>query len=290
MGENHVAMEMVALAACAGACGALIGGNGVFVMYGFAGLGYTLAQACGVEIPLFNELVLNLFLLPAVIFNGACMAAGYAGVLGRFQGNDINHSLSSLGSTSVLLMGALGGVLGYLVISVLNAVGFPADTGAVTVVIVSTVGRVLSTRFRRGGMGDELNERETRPLPVLLSDLAHAGVRFWAFQVVEGLFLACAGTAVARLTGNTTLGFYVTAALILLLMMDMGFPACHHTVLIAAYALAETGSFAVGVAFGLAAHLLSLVFQVCLNTGRATHLDPPACTIASLSLVIFCLL
>ena len=119
---------MVGLAALAGMFGALVGGNGVFVMYGIAGLAYTLLQACGVELPMFEDGVLNCFLLPCVIFNGACAAAGYAGYRGRMSGQDINHSLASLGSTTVLLVAAVGAVFGYVVVTLLNAIGFPADT------------------------------------------------------------------------------------------------------------------------------------------------------------------
>ncbi len=285
-----MAPEMVALAACAGAFGALVGGNGVFVMYGVAGLGYTLLQACGVTLPLFEASVLNCFLLPCVVFNGACAAAGYAGATGRFQGNDINHSLASLGSASVLLVGAGAGVLGYLMVTALNAAGFSADSGALTVVAVGVVVRLLADRAQRSAgsdsMAGRLNERERRTPAELLRNVAHAGPSFWVFQVVEGLVYAGAGTAVAYATGNIMIGFYVSAALILLLMMDMGFQACHHTVLVAAYALAQTGSFAVAVALGLAAHLAALVFGICLNTGRSTHLDPPAVVIASMSLFI----
>ena len=284
-----VDLGMVGLAALAGMCGALVGGNGVFVMYGIAGLAYTMLQACGVVLPVFEDGVLNCFLLPCVIFNGACAAAGYAGYRGRMSGQDINHSLASLGSTTVLLVAAVGAVFGYVVVTLLNAIGFPADTGAVTVVAGGIVVRALFGRSKSGGMGAALNERETRSVGQILRDLGGAGVSFWTFQAVEGLVCAGAGTACAYATGNTMLGFYVTAALILLLMMNMGFPACHHTVLVAAYALAETGNCALAVAFGLIAHLLGLVVQACINTGRATHLDPPAVAIASLSLVLFTL-
>lgn len=292
-----VTPEMIALAACAGACGALVGGNGVFVMYGFAGLGYTVMQACGADagvLALFNEAVMGCFLLPCVIFNGACAAAGYAGAKGRFQGNDINHSLASLGSAAVLAVGAVAGVLGYLMVTALNAAGFPADTGAVTVVTGGVIIRLLADRAQRnagpGSMAGRLNERERRSPGELLRNVLRAGTSFWAFQVVEGLVYAGAGTAVAYAAGNTMIGFYVAAALILLLMVDMGFQACHHTVLIAAYALAQTGSFALAVALGLVAHLVALVLGICINTGRSTHLDPPAITIATMSLAIFCLL
>lgn len=292
-----MAPEMVALAACAGACGALVGGNGVFVMYGFAGLGYTVMQVCGADpnlLAVFNDAVMNCFLLPCVIFNGACAAAGYAGAKGRFQGNDINHSLASLGSAAVLAVGALGGTLGYLVVTALNTVGFPADTGAVTVVAGGLVTRLLADRAQRNAgpdsMAGRLNEREKRTPSELLRNVLTAGTSFWAFQIVEGLVYAAAGTAAAWATGNTMIGFYVAAALILLLMVDMGFQACHHTVLIAAYALAQTGSFALAVALGLVAHVAALVLGICINTGRSTHLDPPAITIAGMSLAIFCLL
>ena len=189
---------MVGLAALAGMCGALVGGNGVFVMYGIAGLAYTMLQACGVVLPVFEDGVLNCFLLPCVIFNGACAAAGYAGYRGRMSGQDINHSLASLGSTTVLLVAAVGAVFGYVVVTLLNAIGFPADTGAVTVVAGGIVIRALFGRSKSGGMGAALNERETRSVGQILRDLGGAGVSFWTFQVVEGLVCAGAGTAFFR--------------------------------------------------------------------------------------------
>ena len=45
-----------------------------------------------------------------------------------------------------LLVGAIGGVLGYLIFAFENYFSFPVDTGAVSVILVGVLGRSLFNR------------------------------------------------------------------------------------------------------------------------------------------------
>ena len=61
----------------------------------------------------------------------------------EIRGVETSRSLAFTNDPYVLLVGALGGILGYLIFDFENYFGFPVDTGAVSVILVGVLGRLL---------------------------------------------------------------------------------------------------------------------------------------------------
>ena len=90
-----------------------------------------------------NEVISNNLFLPCIIFNAAGLATAYAGTKHDIRGVETSRSLAFTNDPYVLLVGALGGILGYLIFDFENYFGFPVDTGAVSVILVGVLGRLL---------------------------------------------------------------------------------------------------------------------------------------------------
>ena len=93
----------------------------------------------------------------------------------------------------------------------------------------------------------------------------------------------------AKETGLYTIGFSISALLLIFALNDPAFPATHHTTLVAGYAIAQTGNILIAVAFGGIAYCIGLLFGMALNTDCGTHVDPPAVAITICSLILFTL-
>ena len=121
----------IILAFFAGILGALIGGTQTFICTGFVGLLIFLLEHVGVDTTFLNEALSNNLFLPCIIFNAAGLATAYAGTKHNIRGVETSRSLAFTNDPKVLLVGAIGGVLGYLIFAFENYFSFPIDTGAV---------------------------------------------------------------------------------------------------------------------------------------------------------------
>ena len=217
----------------------------------------------------------NLF-LPCIIFNAAGLATAYAGTKHNIRGVETSRSLAFTNDPKVLLVGALGGVLGYLIFAFENYFSFPVDTGAVSVILVGVLGRILFNQE------DTYNKKN-------LDFLEKASPSFWGFQFLIGLAVSTVMAYFAKETGLYTIGFSISALTLIFALSDPAFPATHHTTLVVGYAMAQTGNILIAVIFGIIAHFIGLIFGMVFNTNCGTHIDPPAVAIASCSLIIFTL-
>ena len=129
-------LSSIILAFFAGILGTLIGGTQTFICTGFVGLLIFLLNHCGVDTTFLNEALSNNLFLPCIIFNAAGLATAYAGTKHNIRGVETSRSLAFTNDPYVLLVGALGGVLGYLIFAFENYFSFPVDTGAVSVILV----------------------------------------------------------------------------------------------------------------------------------------------------------
>ena len=84
-------------------------------------------------------------------------------------------------------------------------------------------------------------------------------------------------------------GFVFAISAISLIFAQTGFtaPTTHHISITAAYALVWSGSPIIGVIVAIVAALLGEFFVKTVNSHVDSHIDPPACTIFILSLIIF---
>lgn len=126
-----------------GILGTLIGGTQTFICTGFVGLLIIIFNHCGIDTTFLNEVISNNLFLPCIIFNAACLATAYASTKHDIRGVETSRSLAFTNDPYVLLVGVLGGILGYLIFDFENYFGFPVDTGAVSVVLVGVLGRLL---------------------------------------------------------------------------------------------------------------------------------------------------
>ena len=248
----------IILAFFAGILGALIGGTQTFICTGFVGLLIFLLEHVGVDTTFLNEALSNNLFLPCIIFNAAGLATAYAGTKHNIRGVETSRSLAFTNDPKVLLVGALGGVLGYLIFAFENYFSFPVDTGAVSVILVGVF-------------------------------LEKASPSFWGFQFLIGLAVSTVMAYFAKETGLYTIGFSISALTLIFALGDPAFPATHHTTLVVGYAMAQTGNILIAVIFGIIAHFIGLIFGMVFNTDCGTHIDPPAVAIATCSFILFTL-
>lgn len=269
-------LSSIILAFFAGILGALIGGTQTFICTGFVGLFIFLLEHVGVDTTYLNEALSNNLFLPCIIFNAAGLATAYAGTKHEIRGVETSRSLAFTNDPKVLLVGAIGGVLGYLIFAFENYFSFPVDTGAVSVILVGVLGRILFNQE------DTYNEKN-------LDFLETAPNSFWLFQLLIGIAVSTVMAYFAKETGLYTIGFSISALTLIFALSDPAFPATHHTTLVVGYAMAQTGNIIIAVVFGVIAHFIGLIFGMVLNTDCGTHIDPPAVAIATCSLIIFTL-
>lgn len=204
----------IILAFFAGILGALIGGTQTFICTGFIGLLIFLLEHVGVDTTFLNEALSNNLFLPCIIFNAAGLATAYAGTKHNIRGVETSRSLAFTNDPKVLLVGAIGGVLGYLIFAFENYFSFPVDTGAVSVILVGVLGRSL---FNRENTYNQKN----------LDFLETAPNSFWLFQLLIGIAVSTVMAYFAKETGLYTIGFSISALTLIFALSDPAFPATH---------------------------------------------------------------
>lgn len=264
----------IILAFFSGILGTFIGGTQTFICTGFIGIIVSILAGTGVDTAFINDTVLNTLFLPCIIFNGAGFATAYASKHHDIRGVETSRSLAFTNDAKVLLTGALAGVLGYVIYAFENYYHFSVDTGAVSVILVGVLGRLL------------YNKEQTYNAKNV-DFLKNAGFGFWSYQIIFGIAVSAVMAYFAKETGLYTIGFSISAFSLIFALIDPAFPATHHTTLIAGYAIMQTGQIATAIIFGLLAHLLGLVFGMIFNTDCGTHVDPPAVAIATFSFILF---
>ena len=167
-----------------------------------------------------------------------------------------------------------------------NYFSFPIDTGAVSVILVGALGRILFNQE------DTYNKKN-------LDFLEKASPSFWGFQFLIGLAVSTVMAYFAKETGLYTIGFSISALTLIFALSDPAFAATHHTTLVVGYAMAQTGNVqrpskargnvVIAIVFGVIAHFIGLIFGMVFNTDCGTHIDPPAVAIATCSFILFTL-
>jgi hypothetical protein len=206
---------------------------------------------------------------PHIAFAGAVAATAFAAKRGLETGKDILAPLIKLNDGTVLLMGGIFGALGYVVQKYLAAINTPTDTVALTVVITCVIARLI---FGSRKISDKYS----------LPD----GRISWSL-IVFGLGTGLISGYIALVTKNPVLPFGIAAMLLIVLQfMGVG-PVLHHIALPAAIAAAAAGNIWIGGLFGVLGALLGDFFARTVNgPGVDTHIDPPAVTIAILTLIV----
>ncbi|MBQ0064388.1 MAG: hypothetical protein KBT48_01395 [Firmicutes bacterium] len=265
------------IAFLAGSVGTVIGGLQGFIMYGFIGLFVAAISHLGGDIAFLDGTFMNLFFLPAVMFNGDVVGAAWcAKKHPDWFGENIGKGMASYGDASVLLAGGIGGVIGYAVFYALNQIGLPADTGAWAMTLVGIAVRIVF----KGKYYDK------GALEFFTSGFVFTNLAGWAYPIFLSVIVATTSAIFVQTTGITNIGFLVSACTLIWSFFDPHFPATHHITLIAGLTISLTGNIVLAVLFGVIAQIIGIMFEMICNTRCGSHIDPPGVAIALCSLVL----
>lgn len=271
---------LIAFSFCVGILGAMFGGIQTFICTGFAGILVFVLQAAGAEVGFLGQDVLNTLLLPAIIFNGAGLSTAFAARRhpGQLEGWDITRSLIFLHDVPVMLMGGLGGAIGYIVFAIAGGLGLPADAGAFSVITVGVAGRLLL------GTGRKWN-------PDATAYYREQGVSYWVFQTINATAMSVVTAILLKEAGPEYygLGFSASAALLIFGYAGGGqkVPTTHQITNIVGVTMGLTnGSIVISVAFALLSNVIFLLFAKYFNEECSTHIDPPAVGIELTTLIL----
>jgi hypothetical protein len=294
------------LAAGGGFFGAAIGGLHAFIFTGFmVFIGMAIVLAGGSP-EFLNYVAFGPVFGPHVGFAGGVAAAAYAArVTKDVGGKDIGIALVSLERSSVLLVGALFGMGGYAVQTLIaNIPGFgtTTDSVALTVVISAIIVRLaigrtsLTGKLPEGSGWGRFAPRDgvawvryhERLVPLTLLGLFVGLLAAGVALRLEAYFPAAAGR-------GQLLMFGMSAVSLLFLSLGVSFPVTHHITIIAG--LGATTFLPIVGGNAVAAALIGMVFgtlsgyvgefgaRVVHNNGN-THFDPPAFAIWPMTTVV----
>ena len=274
-----------------GIFGAALGGLAAFTFVGFLvmiGVAVQISMAPA-EIA-FYGLPFGMFGPHVGGFASGVAAAAYAASRGKLaSGRDIVSGLMGLNRPDVLLVGGVFAIFGYVVQYYLAQVpnfgpGIVwTDTVALTVVISGFVARLL---FGKTGLIGKAEEGRAFYSPT-------DGIKWVAFQSGFGQLLLI-GVGVGLMAGylgvtfggaGVFLAFGIAAASIMFLQLGILVPVTHHIALPSAIVAASSGSI---VWAGIAGILCAFTGEFFARTFQAhgdTHVDPPACAIATTTLL-----
>ena len=305
-------MDILALIAAfgGGAFAAGLGALPAFIMTGFVALvGTGITLAGGTDI-LTGNLAFGFFFGPHIAFAGAA-ATAYAArknnsliAAGSLEGGDISIAVEkgilvngaditySLGKTldgTVLIMGGVFGMLGYLVNHLYSGVlHLNTDTVAMTVV---TLGVVARFTIGKSGLTGEYTESEKRQYFSQGQELLYNIVLGLAVGIIVSYVAACLkDLGVSKeflVAGYPALCFGISAITLIFAQMGFDVPTTHHISLPAANAAVLSGNPIIGVVVAIACSLMVDFFTKTINSYVDTHIDPPACTIFIMEFIVF---
>lgn len=268
---------MMILAFFAGVIGTFLGGTQTFICTGLIGLIVSGLTLLGYDVSFLNDVILNVLFLPCVIFNGASVATAYAAKNHDIRGVNTDKSLLFTMDHKVFLCGGLFGLIGYLLFCLFSCFNIPMDIGALVVVIVGIIGRLLFNQEQW------INKKGFTPSK-------NAMIHLLTFQLLLSTGVSLITIFLVQLTGIVSIGFYVSAFSLIFAFQYPRFPATHHISMVVGYAFMQTGDILISILFGIISHLLFTVFGIIFNVDCGTHIDPPAVSIGTMSLMIMTLL
>lgn len=284
-----------------GAFAASIGGLYSFIMTGIVAIAGGIVGMAG-EIDLaVGNIAFGSFFGPHVAFAGGVAAAAFAANKKNLidDGTDIVTPLHGTGDVSVLVVGGVFGILGFLIQYVYGEIlRLPTDTIAMT---VATCGIITRLVFGNTGL---LGKYEGNTSRVWIT-----GGKGLVYNIVlgatVGLMVGGVGISLMQQAADPSLVvanfpsicFGIAAVTLVLAEFGHAGPTTHHIALPAANATvlcaAKTGNLWLGVLMGLVWGVLtSLVGDFmgnAFNSHVDSHIDPPACTIFTMTFIIFAL-
>ncbi|HAA89663.1 MAG: Uncharacterized protein XD63_1553 [Thermoanaerobacterales bacterium 50_218] len=262
-----------------GIFGAALGGLFAFIFTGILVLAGVAAGFFGSPeaTAILNNLAFGAAFGPQTSFVGGVAAAAYAGRKGLLEtGKDIITPLVKFGDPLTLLIGGVFGVIGQLLLILFNKLGVPCDNVALAVVAGNIVARLVWGNGIIGKVPENVKFLTTTDSCVWLP-----GQKDVLPLLILGFGIGAISAYAAKVTSSAVLPFGVAAvSLIVLEFMGSGL-VFHHMAWPAAAATSASGNLLIGILFGIIGALLGELFARIFYIYGDTHIDPPACAIAS---------
>ena len=291
-----------------GAFGAALGALPAFIMTGFVALaGAGIALAGGADV-LVGNLAFGSFFGPHIAFAGGVAAAAYAGrksttsktgqlvsgdvaVLTEediFNGSDITFALNSKGDYSIIIVGGIFGVIGYLINYLYSSIiGFQTDTVAMTVATSGVLARLI---IGKSGLIGKYTSNDSREFISKGKELIYniiLGLMVGIVISYTGAVLIESGAPVNAVKASyPSLCFAISAITLIFVQFGAGVPTTHHISLTSSNAFVLSGNPIVGIIVAIISSLLGDFFTKTFNSHCDSHIDPPACTIFIMTFII----
>lgn len=300
-GVNAMISILGLLAAFGGGVFAVcIGPLPAFILTGVFSVAGSVAGMCGAADAsniLLNYVAFGPFFGPHIAFAGGAAAAAFAKKKGISEnGADIATAMAGYNEPSLLLVGGIFGMLGYLfkelvVVNLFAGSISPrlvTDGPGFTVFCSAVLARLLFGGKLRTGT-EAISKGKTLGTTLFIG---------FAYSLLVGSVYAgaiYAGVPVEAFGGAyPTLIFGIAA--IGLIFAEFGQPyfGCHHTVIIAASAAVQSYAatdnvymaVAMAVVFGFVATLIGDIAGKLINSGTDSHIDPPATAILIMTFAV----
>lgn len=284
-----------------GAFGASIGALSSFIMTGIIAIAGAIASMAGAADLAVGGIAFGSFFGPHVAFGGGVAAAAFAANKKKAieGGADIVSPLNGTGDASVLIVGGIFGVLGFLINYVYAGIlALPTDTVAMT---VATSGIIVRLVFGSTGLLGKYEGNVPRTWITGGKGLVYNIV----LGATVGLMVGGVGVSLMQQAADPVLVvanfpsicFGIAAVTLILAEFGHAGPTTHHIALPAANAavlcVAKTGNMwlgvIMGVVWGIITSLVGDFMGNVFNSHADTHIDPPALTIFSMTFIIFAL-
>lgn len=285
-------LEALLAAFGGGLFGAALGALPAFIFTGFVGLIGVAIIASGGSVDILGQVAFGTLLGPHIAFAGGVAAAAYAAnkkkLLGA--GTDILTPLMKSNDSTVLIVGGVFGVLGYVINYLYSGVlSLQTDTVAMTVFTSGIIARLI---FGSTGIlgkyepdGNEASGGSVGTVTVRRRFIPDS--KSLSATVVLSLGLGLVFSYVIDATQIATLGFCISAASLIFAQTGFDIPTTHHITLVAGYATMATGSIFIGALFAVLSGVLCEIVGMTFNSYNDSHIDPPATAIFILSFIIF---
>ncbi|MCT4595145.1 MAG: hypothetical protein N4A57_12880 [Anaeromicrobium sp.] len=285
-------LEVLLAAFGGGLFGAAIGALPAFIFAGIMGLIGISILSCGGTVDILGQVAFGTLFGPHIAFAGGVAAAAYAANKKKLLGvgTDLSSPLMKTRDNTVLIVGGLFGVIGYLINYFYSVVlALQTDTVAMTVFTSGLIARLIfgSTGIfgkyeakvegnSGGAHGSVIEKRRFIPDCKSLS-----------LTIVLSLGVGLVISYITDSTQIVNLGFCISAASLLFAQMGFEIPTTHHITMVAGYATIATGSIFIGALFAILSGVLCEIAGMVFNSYNDSHIDPPATAIFILSFVIF---
>lgn len=275
-----------------GVIGTLVGPTTSFVIYGILGILSCVTQ----QDIFFTTYIQNIIFLPCICFTGAVAGVALAANKKDYNISGLSgkRSLYFTNDISVYMIGGCFGVIGYLLLKIIEYLNIPIDAGALSVILSAIIIRKVISN----GTIITCKKQHIRYVGKYLK-------MNWVNTVIVPSILSVLVGIVVFITKDMFICFFASAASLIFIELEPQFPVTHQVTLVAGYAAAQFTSIeyaiVAAVIFGVLAQIIYEIVSVLMNYGlfydeqnnntkvSKSHFDAPAVAMATLSFVIFTL-